>query len=144
MIQLCDSIAYNKYVLDRILCPQSLAILYILHMESIVNKKFIMISTLEGMRKRSKPAALVDYFERLVLLFNNSILHDRDGQWNLPMEGGKIEAMSFPNRSAYKVVKNIELLFDLVFERHSSRCQRRDMFKVCIIENCQAIMDNLR
>ena len=73
---------------------------------------------LEGRKKRSEPAALKDYFESLVELFNNSAMHDKYGQWKLPMKHGKLEAVSLPNRSARKIVRNIELLFDLVFERH--------------------------
>ena len=132
--QMRDIIAYNESIVYGFLFAQSLDILYILHMENRVNAKIIMMLICEGMRKRSEPVALVNYFERLVVLFNNGVMHDRDGQWKLPMKDWKIEAMFLSNRSAHNVVKNVELLFDLVFERHPSECQHRNLSKDCITE----------
>ena len=103
-----------------------------------------MMVILEGMRKRSSPAALSEYFDSLVHLFNNGVMHDKDGQWKLPMENDKLNPISLSNVKARKVVKNIELLFDLVFENHPPGYQRRDMFKVCITEQYQTVMMGLR
>ena len=44
-----------------------------------MNYKIVMMLILEETRKRSESVALVEYFERLVVIFNNGIMHDRDG-----------------------------------------------------------------
>lgn len=144
VIQLRDSIEYNRSIVDGVLFPQSLAILCILHMENRVNEKIIMMLILEGMRKRSQPVVLEDYFKRLVELFNNGVMHDKDGQWKLPMKDGKLEPVSLSNTKARKIVQNIELLFDLVFQRHLPECQRRHMFKDCIMEKFRDVIVGLR
>ena len=144
VIQLRDSIEHNASVVGDYLFALSLAIPCILHLENRVNEKVIMMIILEGMRKRSSSVALADYFKRLAHLFNNGVMHDMDGQWKLPMENDKLDPISLSNVKARKVVKNIELLFDLVFENHPPGCQRRDMFKVCITEQYQTVMMGLR
>ena len=144
VIQLRDSIEHNGSVVGDFLFAQSLAIPCILHMENRVNEKIIMMVILEGMRKRSSPAALSEYFDSLVHLFNNGVMHDKDGQWKLPMKNDKLDPISLSNVSARKVVKRIELLFDLVFAQHPQECQRRNMFKVCITEQFQALMESVR
>ena len=139
-----DSIEYNNSIADGFLFPQSLVIPCILLMENRINEKIIMMLILEGHRKRSEPSALEDYYKRLVDLFNNGVMHDKDGQWKLPMKDGKLEPVSLGNRSARKIVKNIDQLFDLVFERHPPECQRRLLFKDCITDKFQCVIESVR
>lgn len=132
--QLRDSVTHNDTVKDGYLFPLSLAIPCILHLENRVNEKVIMMVILEGMKHRSGTKELDDYFVKLQQLLNNGVMHEKDRQWRLPMEQGKLQPVSFSNSTARKIVGNIEQLFDLVFEKHSSDSGSRDMFKVCITE----------
>lgn len=142
--QLRDSITYSESLVDGFIFPQSLANpCILLHMENRVNEKLIMMLVLEGKIKHSEPVALSDYFERLVVLLNNYVMYDMDGQWKLPIKDGKIEAMSLSNGSARKVIENIELWFDLAFERHPSECKCRKFSKLVLQKSYRLVWRTL-
>ena len=71
-------------------------------------------------------------------------MHEKDGEYKIPLSDGKLEPISLSNRIARKVVKNSELLFDLVLENHPVVCVRRNMFKDCITDKLASITEKLR
>ena len=142
--QLRDSVTHNDTVKDGYLFPLSLAIPCILHLENRVNEKVIMMLILEGMKHRSGVKELDEYFDQLQHLLNNGVMHEKDGQWRLPMEQGKLQPVSFSNSTARKIVGNILQLFDLVFKNHSSDSASREKFKVCITDKYHHVIEMLR
>ena len=91
--QLRDSVTHNDTVKDGYLFLLSLAIPCILHLENRVNEKVIILLILEGMKHRSGVKELDESFVQLQHLLNNGVMHEKDGQWRLPMEQGKLQAV---------------------------------------------------
>ena len=142
--QLRDSITQNDYVVDDFLFEQCLAIPCILHLKKRVNERLVMTLVLEDLRKCGSAAAINDYFQPLIVLFDNCGMYEKYGQWKLPLSDGKLEYISLSNGNERKVVENYALLFDLVFENHPMGCVSRNMFKNWILDKFASIIEKHR
>ena len=89
---------------------------------------------MEGIRKRSSCRVLDKYVKQIEYLFNNGVMCENNGEWQLNYDNYEIAPISSFNSTSSKVIKNIKNLFDTVFKMYDEN-SRRHLFKdlsICI------------
>ena len=116
----------------------------VLHLENRVNEKLVVMTLLEGLKHRTNGAMSQAYFQEIANVFNNGMLSEQNGNWQVPQESNELKVLSFSNVTARRLVSNISQIFEVVFRFHNDNGARKQLFHDCLVVMFPPIIAALR
>ena len=115
-----------------------------LHLENRVNEKLVVMVLLERLKHRTNGVQANEYFVEIAQKFNNGMLSEQNGNWQVPQDSGELKVLSFSNTTARRLVSNIDQIFDTVFRFHNDDGVRKESFCKCLKDLFPPIVAGIR